>query len=122
MHCASLTLLAGWRTETSRHMFVKNSRRARRSGCGSAAAAGKNALSGDWLVQELELKVELSKPDLDRLAGECVAADLSIGPAATKELRTVYFETPEPGFHAAGGSLRLRRPAGGWGQAVKGGA
>src|SRR5262249_2580267 len=119
MHCASLTLLAGWRTETSRHMFVKNSRRARRSGCGSAAAAGKNALSGDWLLQGLELQGELSKPALDRLAGECVAADLSIGPAATKELRTVYFDTPEHGLHAAGVSLRLRRQDGGWEQTVK---
>ena len=70
-------------------------------------------------MQELELKVELSKPDLDRLAGECVAGDLSIGPAATKELRTVYFDTPEHDLRAAGLSLRLRRQDGGWEQTVK---
>jgi inorganic triphosphatase YgiF len=51
-------------------------------------------------VQELELKVELSKPDVDRLAGEIAAGDLSIGPPATKELRTVYFDTPQHGLHA----------------------
>jgi inorganic triphosphatase YgiF len=70
-------------------------------------------------VQELELKVELSKPDVDRLAGEVAAGDLCIGPAATKELRTVYFDTPQHGLHAAGVSLRLRHQDGGWEQTVK---
>jgi inorganic triphosphatase YgiF len=70
-------------------------------------------------VQELELKVELSKPEADRLAGEFAAGDLSIGPAATRELRTVYFDTPEHDLHAAGVSLRLRRQDGGWEQTVK---
>jgi inorganic triphosphatase YgiF len=70
-------------------------------------------------VQELELKVELSKSDVDRLAGEFAAGDLGIGPAATKELRTVYFDTPEHDLHAAGVSLRLHRQDGGWQQTVK---
>ena len=56
---------------------------------------------GDGFVQELELKVELDKSDVDRLAGEPAAGDLSIGPVATKELRTVYFDTPEHDLHAA---------------------
>ena len=70
-------------------------------------------------MQELELKVELDKSDVDRLAGEPAAGDLSIGPVATKELRTVYFDTPEHDLHAAGISLRLRRQDGGWRQTVK---
>ena len=64
-------------------------------------------------MQELELKVELSKSDVDRLAGEFAAGDRGIGPAATKELRTVYFDTPKHDLHAAGVSLRLRRQDGG---------
>src|SRR5262249_17912717 len=56
---------------------------------------------------------------LDRFVGECVAGDLSIGPAATKELRTVYFDTPKHDLRAAGVSLRLRRQDGGWQQTVK---
>src|SRR5262245_14714893 len=70
-------------------------------------------------MQELELKVELDKSDVDRLAGEPAAGDLIIGPAATKELRTVYFDTPGHDLHAAGIALRLRRQNGGWRQTVK---
>jgi triphosphatase len=65
-------------------------------------------------VQELELKVELSKFDMDRLANGFATGDLSIGPARTKELRAVYFDTPEHDLHAAGISLRLRHQDGGW--------
>src|SRR5262245_10163373 len=70
-------------------------------------------------MQELELKVELDKSDVDRLAGEPAAGGLSIRPAATRELRTVYFDTPEHDLRAAGVSLRLRRQNGGWRQTVK---
>jgi len=70
-------------------------------------------------VKELELKVELNKSDVDWLAGEAAADDLSIGPATTQELRTVYFDTPDHDLHAAGVSLRLRRQDGGWQQTVK---
>src|SRR5262245_11481213 len=70
-------------------------------------------------MQELELKVDLSKSDVGRLAGEFAGGDISVGAAATKELRTVYFDTPEHDLHAAGLSLRLRRQDGGWQQTVK---
>jgi len=85
----------------------------------AAADREKTHLPGAWLVQELELNVEFSKPELDRLAGEFAAGDLCIGPAATEERRTVYFDTPEHDLHAAGVSLRLRRQDGGWQQTVK---
>jgi len=71
------------------------------------------------MQRELELKVELSKSDVERLCGELPAGDLSVGPAETKKLRTVYFDTPKHDLHAAGISLRLRRQNGGWLQTVK---
>jgi len=70
-------------------------------------------------VQELELKVDLSKSDVDRLAAEFAGGDLGIGPATTEELKTVYFDTPKHDLHAAGISFRLRRQDGGWLQTVK---
>jgi triphosphatase len=71
------------------------------------------------MQRELELKVELSKSDVERLGGELPVGDLAVGPAETKKLRTVYFDTPKHDLHAAGISLRLRRQNGGWLQTVK---
>jgi inorganic triphosphatase YgiF len=69
--------------------------------------------------RELELKVELSKSDVERLGGKLPASDLAVGPAATRRLRTVYFDTLEHDLHAAGVSLRLRNQNGRWLQTVK---
>ena len=66
------------------------------------------------MQRELELKVELSKSDVQRLGSELPVDDLSVGPAKTKKLRTVYFDTPKHDLHAAGISLRLRRQNSGW--------
>jgi triphosphatase len=71
------------------------------------------------MQRELEIKVELSKADVERLGGQLLVGDLSVGPAETKKLRTVYFHTPRYDLHAAGISLRLRRQNGGWLQTVK---
>ena len=71
------------------------------------------------MQRELELKVELSKSDVERLRGELTASELAIGPPTGKRLRSVYFDTPEHDLHAAGISLRLRRHNGGWLQTVK---
>ena len=71
------------------------------------------------MQRELELKVELSKSDVERLGGELPLGELGIGPATRKKLRSVYFDTPEHDLHAAGISLRLRRQNGGWLQTVK---
>jgi len=71
------------------------------------------------MQRERELKFELSKSDVQRLGGELPVGDLSVGAAATKKLRTVYFDTPKHDLHAAGISLRLRRQNGGWRQTVK---
>jgi triphosphatase len=71
------------------------------------------------MQRELELKLELSKSGVQRLSGELPIGDLSAGPAATKKLLTVYFDTPKHDLHTAGISLRLRRQNGGWLQTVK---
>jgi CYTH domain len=68
--------------------------------------------------RDLELKLELSKSDVWRL-GELPVGDLSVGPAATRKLRTVYFATSKYDLHAAGISLRLRSQNGGWLQTVE---
>ena len=63
-------------------------------------------------MQELELKVELSKFDMDRLANGFATGDLSIGPARTKELRAVKLPNMllSQGHGAIGCSLtHLRR-------------
>ena len=40
--------------------------------------------------RELELKVELSKSDMERLAGDLPGADVEAGPASTQKIKTVY--------------------------------
>jgi hypothetical protein len=50
------------------------------------------------MQRELELKFELSKSDVERLSGELPVGDLSVGPAETKKLRTVYFDTDSTRF------------------------
>jgi triphosphatase len=71
------------------------------------------------MQRELELKVELSKSDVERLRGKLTGGEFAIGPPTRKKLRSVYFDTPEHDLHAAGISLRLRRHNGGWLQTVK---
>ena len=44
---------------------------------------------------------------------------MSVGPASTQRLRTIYFDTPTHGLREAGISLRLRSHNGGWLQTVK---
>jgi inorganic triphosphatase YgiF len=67
----------------------------------------------------MELKLELSKSDVQRFGSELAVGDLLMAPAATKKLRTVYFDTPKHDLRAAGISLRLRGQNGGWLQTVK---
>ena len=71
------------------------------------------------MQRELELKLELGKSDVDRLGSELPVGDLSVGPAATKKLRAVYFDTPKHDLHAAGISLGLGQQNGSWLQTVK---
>jgi len=68
-------------------------------------------------MQELELKVELSKSDVKRLAG-ALGCTPAIGSPAIKGQRTVYFDTPEHNLNAAGLSLWLRWQDGHWLQTI----
>jgi inorganic triphosphatase YgiF len=71
-------------------------------------------------MQELELKVELSRSDVKRLEGELRCDKLaSQSPATPKRLRTVYFDTPRHNLHAVGLSLRVTRQDGHWLQTIK---
>jgi triphosphatase len=85
----------------------------------STIVANRFRIKEPTMQRELELKLELSRSGVQRLGGELRIGDLSVGPAATKKLRTVYFDTPKHDLHAAGISLRLRRQNGGWLQTVK---
>jgi inorganic triphosphatase YgiF len=71
------------------------------------------------MQRELELKVQLSSSDMKRLGGELRYDELAIGSAATKKLRTGYFDTPGRNLQAAGFSLRLRRQDGRWLQTIQ---
>jgi len=65
----TLTILAGWRTEIGCHTFVTLVVAHRIS---AELREGKRIVGGCFL-QELELKVDLSKSDMDRLAGSASA-------------------------------------------------
>ena len=69
--------------------------------------------------REFELKVELTKSDVKRFIGTDGAAGIGMGPATTKRLRSIYYDTPEHDLHAKGISLRVRRQDGAWVQTVK---
>ena len=69
--------------------------------------------------REFELKVELTKSDVERLIGSDGAPGIGIGPATAKRLRSIYYDTPEHDLHAKGISLRVRRQDGAWVQTVK---
>jgi len=71
------------------------------------------------MQRELEIKVELSNSEVKRLGGELRYDELAMGSAATKKLRTVYFDTPGHNLQAAGFSLRIRRQGDRWLQTIK---
>src|SRR5262245_5545086 len=85
----------------------------------ATAAANCHERKGGPMQRELELRVKLSKSDVERLRGELPGSELGIGPPTRKKLRSIYFDTPQHDLHAAGISLQLRRHNGGWLQTVK---
>jgi len=72
--------------------------------------------------KELELKIELTPEELQRLGAHPALADLTIGKPVTRVLRSIYFDTPNHRLRAHGISLRLRAIDEQWVQTVKGGA
>ncbi|AXS39357.1 CYTH and CHAD domain-containing protein [Breoghania sp. L-A4] len=69
--------------------------------------------------KEAELKVELGPEDLALLRKHPVLRTLATGPATTRSLRSIYFDTAGQALHAHRISLRVRRVDGAWIQTVK---
>jgi CHAD domain-containing protein len=70
-------------------------------------------------MRQLELKVELSKSDMQRLGGKLRCEGLASGSPPSTRQRTVYFDTPGYKLHAAGLSLWLSRQDRRWLQIIK---
>ena len=70
---------------------------------------------------ELELKVELTRDQLQRMRWHPALGDLAAGEPVTRTLRSIYFDTPDHRLRALGISLRLRSDGESWLQTVKSG-
>ena len=68
---------------------------------------------------ELELKVELTRDQLQRMRWHPALGDLAAGEPVTRTLRSIYFDTPDHRLRALGISLRLRSDGESWLQTVK---
>ncbi len=71
--------------------------------------------------KELELKLELTAEELQRVGAHPALDDLTVGKPVTHILRSIYFDTPDHRLRAHGISLRLRAIGDQWVQTVKGG-
>ena len=71
--------------------------------------------------KELELKLELTPEELQRVGAHPALDDLTVGKPVTRVLRSIYFDTPDHRLRARGISLRLRAIGDQWVQTVKGG-
>jgi triphosphatase len=76
-----------------------------------------NGLSG----KELELKLELTPQELQRVGAHPALVDLTVGKPVTRTLRSIYFDTPDHRLRAQGISLRLRAIGDRWVQTIKSG-
>jgi len=70
---------------------------------------------------ELELKVELTRDQLQRMRWHPALGDLAVGEPVTRNLRSIYFDTPDHRLRALDISLRLRSDGESWLQTVKAG-
>ncbi len=68
---------------------------------------------------ELELKLELTHAELQRVRAHPVLGSLSIGEPETRTLRSIYFDTPDYRLKALGISFRLRSEGDGWLQTIE---
>jgi inorganic triphosphatase YgiF len=100
---------------------------------GEVGAAGQFAdpqiiaeAQGSWMLsvsgKELELKLELTPQELQRVGSNPALDGLTVGKPVTRTLRSIYFDTPDHRLWARGISLRLRAIGEQWVQTVKAGA
>lgn len=68
---------------------------------------------------ESELKISLDAAEMSRLRRSPVVSRLRVAPGRTRELVSIYYDTPDHALAAAGVSLRLRRTGRAWVQTVK---
>ncbi|MBO0763506.1 MAG: CHAD domain-containing protein [Hyphomicrobiaceae bacterium] len=69
--------------------------------------------------KELELKLEFTHEELQRIGANPALEDLTVGKPVTRILRSIYFDTPDHRLRAQGISLRLRAIGDKWVQTVK---
>lgn len=72
--------------------------------------------------RELELKLELTHDELQRVGSHPALGSLTVGEPVTRTLRSIYYDTPDHRLRAQGISFRLRTDGGDWLQTVKAGA
>ena len=72
-------------------------------------------------TKELELKVELTPQQLQRVGANPALDDLTVGKPVTRTLRSIYFDTPDHRLREQGISLRLRAIGDQWLQTIKAG-
>ncbi len=68
---------------------------------------------------ELELKLSLSKDELERFRRRPILRELAIDRPKRRKLRSIYFDTPDLRLHRAKMSLRVRKKGRRWLQTVK---
>jgi triphosphatase len=72
--------------------------------------------------RELELKLELTREELQRVRAHPALGSLAVGEPVTRTLRSIYFDTPDYRLRSLGISFRLRSEGDHWLQTVESGA
>ena len=73
------------------------------------------------VARELELKLELTREELQRVRAHPALGNLAVGEPITRTLRSIYFDTPDYRLRALGISFRLRSEGDSWLQTVEAG-
>ncbi len=61
--------------------------------------------------REIELKLELTGEELERIRAKRILRELTVGRPVIRTLRSIYFDTPDHALRNARMSLRVRRVA-----------
>ncbi len=77
------------------------------------------SVDGNDQVRELELKLELTPDELQRVNANPALLSVTVGAIATQSIRSIYFDTPDQRLRRADISLRVRSYGDSWVQNVK---